>query len=101
MNSKVYIKNIVRKIIEYNQKIEYFRKITALNRNEIMDRQIKKERENLIAQLDMSNYIDKIADKKYLMKLPEFDFPLALKDMDSANDITIDCLRGVNSGNSI
>jgi len=94
MSKEVYVKNLVRKIIEFNQKVEHYKDVTALGRDEIVDRQIKKERENIIAQLDMSNIIEKVGDKKYYMHVSEIDFPLVLKDTNDNNTISIECIKG-------
>jgi len=93
MNEEVYLKNLVRKIIEFNQKIDHCRKVTALGRDDITDRQIKKERENIIAQLDMSNIIDRVEDNHYKVKYSGFDYPLKLLDINENNTIYIDSLE--------
>jgi hypothetical protein len=58
-----------------------------------MDRQIKKERESIIAQLDMSNVIERVENKRYIVKYAGFNYPVKLSDMDDNNTIYIDSLE--------
>jgi hypothetical protein len=94
MNEDVYLKTFVRKIIEYNQKINHFKNVTAINRPEIIDKQLKIDREQIVAQLDMSDLIEKEDSKQYRFKTNKIDFNLTLKDLNQDNKINILCIGG-------
>jgi len=94
MNEDVYLKSLIRKIIEFNQKINHFVEVTAINRPESIDKQLKIEREQIVAQLDMSDLIEKEDSKQYRFKTNKIDFNLPLKDLNQDNKINILCIGG-------
>lgn len=98
MNKTTYAKNLIRKIIEFNQKVDYFKELTALNRPEVIDKEIKLEREQIIAQLDMSDLVEKKDSLNYVFLVEGVNFDLVLKDLSSNTEIK---LCGGKNGNNV
>ena len=89
MQKEVYLKNMVRKIIEFNQKIDYFSKISFMKRSEKKDKELKKERADIIAQLDMCPFLKKYDNLNYEFNVDDIEMDLTLNDFVFEKNIKI------------